>query len=284
ASIKSVGPSGAIWADLTIMLFMVIAGTNFTLLYFFAVGRPLKMLKDIEWRTYALTLITVTLLIVLFGYSHRDALFYFENDTWGSMTSGLRQSGFQVVSIMTTTGFSSVADFDQWNTFGRGALFLLMFVGGCAGSTGGGLKVIRHIMFLKTLRLELEKAYHPTVVRPLRIGGEAVDDQIRKNILVYFALILVIFVFSWLFLITIEPDNTWHHEGSKLEHKLIDSASGVAATLNNIGPGLGTVGAKKTYAHFSPPAKILFTWLMMIGRLEIFAVLVLFLPGFWRSR
>ena len=189
---------------------------------------------------------------------------------------------------MTTTGYGSRADFDEWNSFGRGALFLLMFVGGCAGSTGGGLKVIRHIMFVKVLRLEVEKAYHPTVVRPLRVGGEAVEDQnLRKNILVYFSLMLLIFVSSWMFLITTEPDETWARGGTgaeNMDHKLIDSASGVAATLNNIGPGLGTVGAKQNYYHFTPWAKILFVWLMMVGRLEIFAVLVLFMPGFWRNR
>ena len=287
AELPNLGTSGALWAEIVIMVFMVLAGSNFTLLYFAAVGQPMKMLKDIEWRAYALILIAVTALIVVFGYIHQDTLFYFEGDLWGSLGSGLRQSAFQVVSIMTTTGYGSAADFDQWNSFGRGILFLIMFIGGCAGSTGGGLKVIRHVLFLKILRLEVEKAYHPTVVRPLRIGGISVEDQdLRKNILVYFGLILVIFVFSWMFLVTTEPDATWAAGGTgaeNIDHKLIDSASGVAATLNNIGPGLGTVGAKRNYAHFSPLAKILFTWLMMVGRLEIFVVLVLFLPGFWRN-
>ena len=131
----------------------------------------------------------------------------------------------------------------------------------------------------------MEKAYHPTVVRPLRLGGQPLEDQeLRKNILVYFGLILVIFVFSWMILVTIEPDETWARGGTRVDHKLIDCASGIAATLNIIGPGLGTVGAKQNYAHFSRAAKMLFTLLMMIGRLEIFAVVVLFLPGFWRSR
>jgi trk system potassium uptake protein TrkH len=138
------------------------------------------------------------------------------------------------------------------------------------------------VLFLKIMRLEIEHAYHPSVVRPLRLGGKPVDDpQLRHSILVYFSLILVIFVFSWMFIVTVEPDVTW---GATIEHKLIDSATGVAATLNNIGPGLGTVGATQNYGHFSPLTKLLFVWLMMIGRLEIFAILVLFSPGFWRSR
>ena len=108
------------------------------------------------------------------------------------------------------------------------------------------------------------------------------DQDFRRNILVYFGLILVIFVFSWMFLVSIEPHSTWQ-EGTG-QNKLIDSASCIAATLNNIGPGLGTIGPTSNYAHFSWPAKVLFTWLMMIGRLEIFAILVLFMPSFWRSR
>jgi trk system potassium uptake protein TrkH len=288
-SLPSVGPFRAQWAELAIIVFMILAGTNFTLLYFLVVLRkPAKLLADVEWRAYITIIVGVTLLVVLFGYFHRDPYFYYEGDLLRSIASGLRQGSFQVVAILTTTGFGSEADFDQWNSFGRGVLFLLMFIGGCAGSTGGGLKVIRHILFLKILGLELEKSYHPTVVRPLRLGGEPVEDpDMRKNILLYFGLILAIFVFSWITVVTIEPDKTWTRGGTgseSVEHKLIDSASGVAATLNNIGPGLGTVGAKQNYAHFTPPTKILFTFLMMLGRLEIFVIIVLLLPGFWRAR
>ncbi len=283
-----IGTRNALVAEAAIVVFMVLAGTNFTLLYFFFVQRRLgRLIGDVEWRTYIFIIVGVTLLIMGFGYFHQDRYFYYPDDLSKSLASGLRQALFQVVAILTTTGFGSAADFDSWNSFGRGVLFLLMFIGGCAGSTGGSMKVIRHIMFLKILKLELEKAYHPSVVRPLRIAGEPVEDQeLRKNILVYFGLILVIFVFSWMILVTIEPDKTWKRGGTgagSVEHKLIDSASGIAATLNNIGPGLGTVGAKQNYSHFSPPSKILFTILMMIGRLEIFVILVLFLPGFWRN-
>ncbi len=288
ASLPHVGPTNAAWAEFFIILFMIMAGTNFTLLYFLLLRKPGKLLEDVEWRSYMWIIGGVTALVVLFGYFHGDEYFYFQGDPLRSLLSGLRQGMFQVVSILTTTGYGSAADFDQWNSFGRGVLFLLMFVGGCAGSTGGGLKVIRHILFLKILGLELEKSYHPSVVRPLRLGGQPVEEQdLRKNILLYFGLILVIFVFSWMFLVTVEPDSTWVRGGTgpaSVEHKLIDSASGIAATLNNIGPGLGTVGAKQNYAHFQWYSKILFTFLMMVGRLEVFPILVLVLPGFWRAR
>ena len=269
---SSVGHYESATIDYVITLFMILAGTNFTLLYFLLLRQPGKLLADIEWRTYMGIIGAVTLLVILFGLSTGD---------FPGFSDGLRYGLFQVVAIITTTGYGT-HDFDQWNHFGRGILFALMFVGGCAGSTGGGMKVIRHILFFKILRLEMEQAYHPTVVRPLRLGGTPVDDRVlRSTILVYFGLILAIFVLSWLFVIAIEPDATW---GPDTQHKLIDSASSVAATLNNIGPGLGTVGATRNYGHFSWINKLLFVWLMMLGRLELFSILVLSTPGFWKFR
>ena len=273
----------ALGIEMAVLVFMVLAGTNFTLLYYLVwvhAGRwqPLKIFGDVEWKTYMTVILCVTALIILFGHFHHQ-------DFGEDFGDALRYSSFQVVSVITTTGYGT-HDFNSWNSFGRGVLFLLMFVGGCAGSTGGGMKVIRHILFLKIMRLEVERAYHPTVVRPLRLGGNAVEDpDLRRNILVYFSLILVIFVFSWMAVVTIEPDYTWTaSENGRLEDKLIDSATGIAATLNNIGPGLGTIGPTSTYEHFSWPTKLLFTWLMMLGRLEIFVILVLFMPSFWRTR
>ena len=264
--------------EYTVTLFMILAGTNFTLLYFTLVGRPMRLLRDVEWRVYMSIIVGLTLVIMGFGIAYGD---FTGGTALATAANALRYGLFQVVSILTTTGYGT-HDFDGWNSFGRGALFLLMFVGGCAGSTGGGLKVIRHILFLKIMALEVEKSFHPTVVRPIKLGGAAIEDaDLRKNILVYFGLILVIFVFSWMFVVTVEPDATW---GNHPEHKLIDSASGIAATLNNIGPGLGTVGATQNYAHFGPLTKLLFVWLMMVGRVEIFVILVLVLPGFWRVR
>lgn len=262
--------------EMTVLLFMVLAGTNFTLLYLCAVGKATQMLGDIEWRVYIGILVGVSALVMAFGIWYGD---------FQTMSEAFRYGGFQVVSIMTTTGFGT-HDFDGWNSFGRGVLFLLMFWGGCAGSTGGGLKVIRHVMFLKILWLEIEKAYHPSVVRPLRLGGKALEEQeLRHNVVVYFALVLVIFVFSWMTLVAMEPDAPWiDNHPVTLRDKLIDCASAVAATLNNIGPGLGTIGATQNYAHFSWWSKLLLTWLMMLGRLELFVILVLFVPGFWRSR
>ena len=262
--------------EYTVVVFMIIAGTNFTLLYLLLLRKFSVLLGDVEFRTYLAIIIGVTLAIIAFGMWHQDKDF-------DSLSGSLRYGLFQVVSVLTTTGYGT-HDFDSWNSFGRGILFMLMFVGGCAGSTGGGLKVIRHILFHKILFLEAETSFRPTVVRPLRLGGRPVDDpNLRHNILVYFGLILFLFVISWMVLLTIESDRTWGGSDA-IDHKLIDSASAVSATLNNIGPGLGTVGATQNYTNFSSGAKLLFTVLMMIGRLEIFPIIVLFIPSFWRAR
>lgn len=281
--------------EMTIVLFMVLAGTNFMLLYWMAVRQPGKLFGDLEWRTYIAIIAIVTALVLAAGLVHGDFNQYGTSDLavdggWDEDSQqfrvfhGFRYSLFQVVSIMTTTGFCT-DEFEKWNSLSVGLLLTVMFVGGCAGSTGGGMKVIRHILFVKVLRLEVEQAYHPSVIRPLRIAGEPVEDQsLRKNILVYFGLVLIIFMASWLFTLGVEPDSTWTVYKHDVDHKLIDTASCVAATLNNIGPGLGVVGARQNYGGFSVPSKLLFTWLMMLGRLEIFVILVLFVPNFWRSQ
>ena len=266
--------------DGTTILFMILAGSNFTLLYFAITGDPGRLVRDVEFRTYLGIILAVTAGIIVFGMRSGD-------DGFGGIGSSLRYGLFQVTSIITTTGYGT-ADFDRWNNFGRGSLLLLMFVGGCAGSTGGGMKVIRHVLFWKILRAECERTHRPRVVRQLRVGGAVVEDpSLVRNILVYFSIVLAIFVFSWLLLVTFEPDSTWGasetwNGRNSPDQKLLDSASAVAATLNNIGPGLGVVGATQNYAGFSQPAKLMFTGLMVLGRVEVFSVLVLFFPRFWR--
>ncbi len=260
--------------EYTVIVFMILAGTNFSLLALCLFAQPAKLWADMEWRTYIGIILLSTIAIVTFGASYSDADFQ-------TLPDAIRYGLFQVVSIMTTTGYGT-SDFDSWNHFGRGLLLLLMFIGGCAGSTGGGVKVIRAILFVKVLGLELEHSFHPKVVRLLRIGGKPVEDEmLRHTILVYFALIAILFVMGCLIVVSVDPDATW---GSNTENKLIDSASAVAATLNNIGPGLGTVGATENYGHFSIASKMLFIFLMMLGRLEIFPVLVLLVPKFWRDQ
>jgi trk system potassium uptake protein TrkH len=224
---------------------------------------------------YLTVLAVATSLVVGFGVYYGD---------FDGVLQSMRFGAFQVVSILTNTGFAT-HNFDNWNEIGRGILFLLMFVGGCAGSTSCSLKIIRHVLFVKIIWMEIEHAWHPTIVRPLRVGGKAIEDpEVRKNVLVYFGLILMIFVSSWLLLDIFEPDAAWSALGHARHEKLIDCASGIGATLNGVGPGLGTIGAVENYSHFQPTSKLLFVFLMMLGRLEIYPFLVLFIPRFWRNR
>ena len=286
---RSLGGFDSVGIETTTIVFMVLAGSNFTLLYLSCLGGLRTLLKDVEFQTFIGIIVVVTMGVVFFGMRSGDHQF-------GTIGESLRYGLFQVVSVVTTTGYGT-ADFDQWNNFGRGILLLLMFVGGCAGSTGGGMKVIRHILFCKILRQEIENSHRPRVVRLIRVGGSTVDDpNLTRGIVVYFSMILAIFVVSWLLLITFEPNSTWgavipdiasvedvsEREPGTLDEKLLDSASAVAATLNNIGPGLGVCGATQNYANFSQGAKLLFVWLMLLGRVEVFSVLVLIYPSFWR--
>ena len=259
--------------EYVVILFMILAGANFTLLFLAVLGKPMNLIRDSEFRGYIGIIIVSTAVLMAFGFGSLIPEF-------GNLESGVRNSLFQVVSIVTTTGFGT-ADFDTWHEMQRGWLLALMFVGGCAGSTGGGMKVIRHILFVKVLRMEVEATFNPNEVQLLKLGGKSVDDQkLRHSILVYFALVSFLFMIGFLFVAGVEPDSTW---GGPSKNKLIDSASAVASTLNNIGPGLGIVGPTQNYSTFSSITKTLFVLLMMLGRLEIFPLLVLFLPKFWRD-
>ena len=259
--------------EYVVILFMILAGANFTLLFLAVIGKPMNLLRDSEFRGYIGIIIVSTAVLLAFGFGSTIPEF-------SNAESGIRNSLFQVVSVLTTTGFGT-ADFDTWHEMQRGWLLALMFVGGCAGSTGGGMKVIRHILFVKILRMEVESTFNPNEVQLLKLSGKSVDDQkLRHSILVYFALVSFLFMVGFLFVVGVEPDSTW---GGPSENKLIDSASAVASTLNNIGPGLGVVGPTQNYSTFSGVTKTLFVLLMMLGRLEIFPLLVLFSPKFWRD-
>lgn len=268
----------------TVIVFMVLAGTNFTLYFLLLTGDRSKrentrgirrlrtLLRDPEYRLYLTIILVVS---VILGFSHWRASRY------ESMEETIRHAVFATVSIMTTTGFGT-EDFDQWSEFSRGLLVTLMFVGGCSGSTGGGIKVVRFLLFARILFLELENAFRPNVVRPLRISGVNLDNTLRREVVVYFSLMLLIFVSSWLMLLAIEPGGPW--QGTGHESQLLDSATAVTATLNNIGPGLGAVGPTMNFSTFAPQSKLMLSLLMLMGRLELFAILVLFVPSFWKTQ
>jgi trk system potassium uptake protein TrkH len=265
----------SVGVEMTITLFMILACTKFTLLYYLVLLKPGKLLGDVEFRVYLIIMFTATVVMILALRLSGD---------FQSLADADRYGLFQVVSIMTNTGFGTYNS-DTWNNLSRGLLLVLMFIGGCAGSTSCSVKVIRYILLFKILRLELEQVFHPSVVRPVRLGGEVLQDpEIRKDVLLYFAVFAMIFVIGWMSVVAMESESTWAKAGRPPREKLIDSASAVAATLNGVGPGLGIVGESQHYAHFHGPSKFVLTWMMLLGRLEVFVILVLFVPRFWRRR
>ncbi|MBN1866613.1 TrkH family potassium uptake protein [Candidatus Sumerlaeota bacterium] len=250
--------------ELVVIVFMIAAGTNFALYYGVLRGRRGLMLRDPEWRCY-MGLIAGSILFV--------AVMLARSDLGLSFGRSLREAAFQVPSIMTTTGFAT-ADFNAWPTPVKLWLVLLMFVGGSAGSTGGGIKVVRWIILAKVAWGYLERIYSPRTVRKTRLGNVVLDTDLANSILVFF--------FIWAFVFCLGSFLVALLEGSRVD--LVTATTSVAATLNNIGPGLGLVGATENYAAMQPATKVLLSFLMVLGRLELYTILVLFAPRFWRAK
>jgi len=255
-----------------ITLFMFIAGTNFIITYFVFKGKWRKVFNNEEFKWYffgALGLvIVITALIVNFQDPNLQTTLT-HPEPWGEVESAFRHSSFQVIAILTTTGFVS-ADFTMWNSFATMLIFSLFFVGGSAGSTSGGVKIVRHILMIKSSLLEFKKLLHPSAIIPVRYGGRGVNQSIIFNILSFFVLYMLIFILSSVILTFLGLDFT--------------SAIGAAASsLGNIGPAIGSISPTNNFEHLSSGAKWFCSFLMLIGRLELFTVLILFTPFFWKK-
>jgi trk system potassium uptake protein TrkH len=247
--------------DLIISIFMVIAGANFNLYYDLLKGRWKSVVKDNELRLY---------LGILFGAVILIALNLRLTNTYDSSFSALIHSFFQSSSIMTTTGFAST-NFDLWPTFSKMVLFFLMFVGGCSASTAGAIKVVRILVVIKLIKRELFQKLHPRAMVAIKINNSPILPDKISSILSFIALYFLLFLGGTL-LLSIE------------DFGLVTSASAVAATLGNVGPGFEAVGPIMNYSLFSPFSTCVMTFLMLCGRLELFTVILLLSPGFWRSK
>jgi trk system potassium uptake protein TrkH len=256
----SVGQYESATVDLTIIVFMVLAGTNFGLYFHLFRGDWRVLFRDEEWRFYIGVVVGSIVLIV------GDLLMH---GIYESVGQAVRYASFQVVAIVTTTGFGT-ADFNEWPAFSQLILLILMFVGGCAGSTGGGVKVIRMLVLVKSAWLGVERVFRPHVIRALRIGGQPVEEPLQDAIHVYMVLIVSIFLICSLFMAALGLD-------------LLTATTSVIATLNNIGPGLAGVGPAANFAFIPDAGKWLLSLCMVLGRLELFSILVLFVPAFWRG-
>ncbi len=255
-----------------ITLFMFIAGTNFILTYFAFKGKFKKILRNEEYKWYFLgtlgMVITITLLIVNFQDPNLQTSVNHPMP-WGEIESAFRHASFQVIAVLTTTGFVS-ADYTMWNSFALMIIFSLFFIGGSAGSTSGGVKIVRHIIMIKSSVLELKKLLHPSAIIPVRYGGKAVHQNIVFNILSFFVLYMLIFILSTILLTFLGLD-------------FMSALGAVASSLGNIGPALGSLSPVDNYAHLSDAAKWFCSFLMLIGRLELFTVLILLTPYFWKK-
>lgn len=242
-----------------IAVFMFLFGINFNIYYLLLVRRFRSVLKSTEtWCYIAICLISVS---IITGNIY---------SIYGNLPDSVRTSAFQVASLVTTTGFST-ADFNLWPGLSKGILLILMFIGGCAGSTAGGLKVSRVVMMIKMIRREFMKMIHPRSVSAVRIEGKKVDDTTLNGVNVYFALYMVIY-FAVFLLLCLEPFD------------FETNFTAVAACYNNIGPGFGAVGPMGSFSGYSAFSKIVLSATMLLGRLEIYPLLFALIPSTWTKK
>lgn len=255
----SIAAFDSVYVDIIITLFMFFAGINFAMHFRLMRGDTQSFFDNRETRFY--TLITfIAIMVISFS------LWLFDNYSIGS---ALRYGAFQAVAIITTTGFGT-DDYELWYSFGAFFLFLLFFTGGCAGSTGGGPKMIRWMIIIRNSYREIKQIVHPKAVLPIRIGDKTVDPNIQRTVLSFFVLYLLVFALGALIMATMGYG--------------IESAIGASiACLGNIGPGWGEFGPTDNFAQIPYIGKWVLILMMMIGRLEIFTVLIILTPAFWKQ-
>ena len=253
----SVGAYNNPYFEIVIGVFMLLFGINFNAYFLILIRKFRQAWESEEVRAYLLIIAAATLAITF------NVRGYFS-----SFAQAFQQTIFLVASIITTTGYATT-NFDLWPEFSRTILVLLMFVGACAGSTGGGIKVSRILILLKTVKKELIQLLHPRSVRRIQIDGKAIEHEVVRSTNVYMGVYIFIFAFSMLLIALNNFD-------------LITNFSAVAATLNNIGPGLSLVGPIGNFSMFSDFSKLVLIFDMLAGRLELFPLLLLFVPNTWK--
>ena len=244
--------------DVIVTAFMFIAGANFALQYRTVRGSRRTLVQDEELRAYAGVVVVATLAVTVFLI--RSGM---------PLLEAVRHGAFQVVSILTTTGFASV-DFQLWNDQAKMVLLLLMFIGGCAGSAAGGPKVVRHILMARCTIRELTRTLHPRAVLPVKLGGRVVPEPILRDVQVFMLFYLVTFAVGATIVVALGAD-------------LLTGVTASIACLGNIGPGFNAVGPMASFAELHPVSRIVLTLEMWIGRLEVLTVLVFFRIEPWRT-
>jgi len=241
------------------IIFMLFAGMNFAIHYLAFHGRFEFVKINSEFRAYIFFILIATAVVTLIHLPHVD--FH-----W---SVSIRQSLFHVTSLVTTTGYVS-SDYENWAPFSRMIFFALLFVGGCAGSTGGGIKFARHYLLLKNSLLELKRLLHPRAIIPVRFNGKAVSTDIISNVQAFFIFYIGLIVIGAVVLSFIGLD-------------FVTAAGAITTCIGNVGPGIGTVGPVNNFAHLPETAKWILSFYMLLGRLELFTVLLIFSPAFWKK-
>lgn len=250
-TVGSIGAYGNPWAEYIIMVFMVLAGMSF-IIHYHVLRRNWKAFRDDELKLYLIVIAAAIFLLIL----SQNFISY-------------RQEMFQAISIMTTTGFVT-ADFSIWHSSARMILVALMFIGACGGSTGGGIKVVRVLTLIKHTRIMMRKAMFPNAVFPLKYNRKPLQEGIVRDIISFLFLYVLVALTASVVL-------------SFLGLDMETAISAVAATLGNVGPGLGDVGPASNYAGLPGAGKVILIFLMWLGRLELFTVFMLFMPRFWKG-
>ena len=255
----SVGYYDSAYIDGVITVFMILFGINFNLYYLMLLKHFKEAFKNEELKTY-LGIIAGAVAIITINIS----------SMYGSVLKAFRYAAFQVASVITTTGFCT-ADYNLWPELSKGVLLAIMVVGACAGSTGGGIKVSRLVILLKSVTQEIKRLHHPKAVTIVRVNGRKIGAETRQGVYVYFICYIFIIIGSTLL---VSLDN----------FDFATTISAVLTTINNVGPGIALVGPVENFAKFSVFSKLIFCLDMLFGRLEIFPILLVLSPSFWRKR
>jgi len=255
----SIAHYNSVYFDTVFMVFMVMAGINFSLHYQMLRGKPLVIWRDAEGRFFLLLTVALVLLVGFNVYG----------EVYQTLSDALRFGAFQVVSILTTTGYAS-ADYESWPAMSQLILLMCMFVGASAGSTGGGIKCLRIMLLVKYCYRELFSMVHPISVTHIKIGGSPVSEDIVRSVMGFLALYVGLFALASILLAALNVD-------------FVTALTAVAACIGNIGPGFGLVGPTENFAGIPVLGKWLLIWCMLLGRLEIYTVIILLVPEFWRK-
>lgn len=255
----SVGYYQSGYIDWVILIFMFLAGINFSLHYRLLRGNVRQFFRDPELRVYLCVVAALVLLVFADIYG----------TIYSSIADALRFAAFQVVSIITTTGFAT-GDYEKWPPLSQMLLFFCMFAGGMAGSTAGGIKIVRIILLVKHCYQEIFRIIHPHAVSVVKLGNTPVSQTIMRSIWGFFFLFVGIFIVGSIALAALGMD-------------MISALSAMATCLGNVGPGFGSIGPMDNYALVPPVGKWILIFTMLLGRLEIYTIIVLLMPAFWRK-